>query len=73
MPPPGGNHNANTPGRPDFRYEVSLADGLFVEFKDDIKNRTETLPAYGPSMPQIGITEIHTEGIDLIHQYMDTL
>ncbi|MBC6998170.1 hypothetical protein [Cytophaga sp. FL35] len=70
---PGGNHNANTPGRPDFRYEVSLADGLFVEFKDDIKNRTETLPAYGPSMPQIGITEIHTEGIDLIHQYMDTL
>ena len=45
----------------------------FAGFEEDIKSRTSTLPAYGPSMPLIGITEIHTEGIDLIHEYMDSL
>ncbi len=70
---PGGLHNSNTTGRPDFRFEISAGGETFAGFEEDIKSRTSTLPAYGPSMPLIGITEIHTEGIDLIHEYMDSL
>jgi len=33
----------------------------------------ETSPAFGPSMPLIGITQLHTEGVDLIHEYIDSL
>ena len=70
---PGGLHNSNNEGRPDFRYETALTETLIVEFKDDIISRVETSPAYGPSMPLIGITELHDEGVDLIHEYMDSL
>lgn len=70
---PGGYHDSNVTGRPDMRYETPLAESLMIEFKEDIKSRVNTLPAYGPSMPLIGITELHSEGVDLILEYMDSL
>ena len=70
---PGGLHNANVPERPDFRYETAFEDSNIFELRVDIRNRVETSPAFGPSMPLIGITQLHTEGVDLIHEYIDSL
>ncbi|WP_446050424.1 hypothetical protein [Zobellia laminariae] len=70
---PGGLHNSNEGIRPDFRYETLYADSNVEEFKADIRARVDTDPAYGPSMPLIGITELHTEGVDLIQAYIDSL
>ncbi|WKX74823.1 hypothetical protein [Zobellia laminariae] len=69
----GGLHNSNEGIRPDFRYETLYADSNVEEFKADIRARVDTDPAYGPSMPLIGITELHTEGVDLIQAYIDSL
>ncbi|WP_276167753.1 hypothetical protein [Zobellia alginiliquefaciens] len=70
---PGGYHNSNQGVRPDFRYETLYADSNVEDFKADIRLRVETDPAYGPSMPLVGITELHTEGVALIQAYIDTL
>jgi len=70
---PGGLHNSNIPDRPDFRYETAYEDSNIFELRLDIRNRVETSPAFGPSMPLIGISELHTEGVDLIHEYIDSL
>jgi len=70
---PGALHNSNEGVRPDFRYETLYANSNVEEFKADIRARVETDPAYGPSMPLIGITELHTEGVDLIQAYIDSL
>lgn len=70
---PGGNHDANVGERPDFRFETSFEDSNIFVFKDDIRNRVETDPGFGPSMPQIGTTQLHTEGVALIQEYIDTL
>ena len=70
---PSGYHNSNQGVRPDFRYETSYADSNVEDFKADIRLRVETDPAYGPSMPLVGITQLHTEGVDLIQAYIDSL
>ncbi len=73
---PGGLHDSNMQmmgGRPDLRYETVYADSNIDGFKADIKNRVNTSPAYGPSMPLVCITQIHTEGVQLIHDYIDSL
>ncbi|MDT7827742.1 hypothetical protein RQM65_03565 [Pricia sp. S334] len=70
---PGGLQDSNMPDRPDLRYEVPYADSNIFEFKDDIKNRVATSPGFGPSMPQVGISELHSEGVNLIHMYIDSL
>lgn len=70
---PGGNHDTNMGERPDFRYETSFAESNIFHFKDDIGNRVETDPGFGPSMPQIGRTQLHTEGVALIQEYIDSL
>ena len=70
---PGGEQDSNIGLRPDFRYETSYEDSNIFEFKADIRNRVETLPGFGPSMPQIGRTQLHTEGVALIQAYIDSL
>lgn len=70
---PGGLQDSNIPDRPDFRYETAFDESNIFEFKDDIRNRVATSPGFGPSMPQVGITQLHTEGVALIHEYMDSL
>jgi uncharacterized repeat protein (TIGR03806 family) len=70
---PGGLHDANIGSRPDFRYETSFADSNIDPFKIDIRNRVNTSPAFGPSMPLVGVTILHTEGVQLIQDYIDSL
>ena len=70
---PGGLQDANVGVRPDFRYEVSYEDSNIFEFKADIRNRVETSPGFGPSMPLIGRNQLHTEGVALIQEYIDSL
>jgi len=70
---PGGLHNSNVTDRPDFRYETAFEDSNIFETRLDIRSRVETSPGFGPSMPLVGITQLHTEGVDLIHQYIDSL
>lgn len=68
-----GLQNASIPDRPDFRYETLFADSNIFDFKDDIGNRVVTSPGFGPSMPQVGITKLHSEGVALIQEYIDSL
>ncbi|MEZ4793104.1 MAG: hypothetical protein R2783_06480 [Gelidibacter sp.] len=53
-------------------YETPLADSKIVQRKNSISSRINT---YNPgfSMPYIGTTMIHTEGVALIQAYLDTL
>lgn len=70
---PDEMQDANIGVRPDLRYETAFADSNIFEFKDDIRNRVETSPGFGPSMPLIGRTQLHTEGMALIQEYIDSL
>ncbi|MFS4493754.1 hypothetical protein [Maribacter sp. 2308TA10-17] len=70
---PGGFHDSSIGVRPDLRYETSFPDSNIEPFKADIRNRVNTDPAFGPSMPLIGVTIKHTEGVQLIHDYIDSL
>ena len=70
---PGGLQDANIPDRPDLRYEVAFDDTNIFDFREDISTRVETSPGFGPSMPLIGRTQLHTEGVALIQEYMDSL
>ncbi|MGB7394818.1 MAG: hypothetical protein WA913_10525 [Pricia sp.] len=70
---PGGNHDTNIGTRPDFRFETSFADSIIFSFREDIGIRVETDPGFGPAMPQVGITQNHTEGVALIQQYIESL
>ncbi len=70
---PGGFHNANIGTRPDFRYETSFANSNIDPFKADIRNRVGIDPAFGPSMPLLGVTIKHEEGVQLIQDYIDSL
>ncbi|MBU3027877.1 MULTISPECIES: hypothetical protein [Zobellia] len=70
---PGGYHPSNEGLRPDLRYEASYAESHIEDFKEDIRSRVGTDPGYGPSMPLVGVSELHTEGVDLIQAYIDSL
>ncbi len=70
---PGGQQDSSIPDRPDLRYETTFDDSNIFDFKDDIRNRVGTSPGFGPSMPQVGITQLHTEGVALIQEYIDSL
>ncbi len=70
---PGGLHDANIGVRPDFRYETSFTNSNIDPFKADIRNRVDIDPAFGPSMPLVGITVKHAEGVQLIQDYIDSL
>ena len=53
-------------------YETSLADSKIAERKSSISSRINTyVPGF--SMPYKGTTIIHTEGVALIQEYLDTL
>lgn len=70
---PGGFHDATGGVRPDFRFETLFADTNINDYKADIVNRINTDPAFGPSMPLVGVTVIHAEGVSLIEDYIDSL
>lgn len=70
---PGGLHDANISVRPDLRYETSFADSNIDPFKANLRNRVGTSPAFGTSMPLIGISVLHDEGVQLIQDYIDSL
>lgn len=70
---PGGLHDANIGLRPDLRFETSFADSNIDPFKADLRNRVGTSPAFGTSMPLIGISVLHDEGVQLIQDYIDSL
>ena len=70
---PNGLHDSNMGVRPDLRYETTFNDSNIEGFKADIRNRVNTPPAFGPSMPLVGITELHVEGVQLIQDYIDSL
>lgn len=53
-------------------YETSLDDSKIVQRKNSISTRINTFNS-GFSMPYIGTTIIHTEGVALIQAYLDTL
>ncbi len=53
-------------------YETSLDDSKIVQRKNSISTRINTYNS-GFSMPYIGTTIIHTEGVALIQAYLDTL
>lgn len=53
-------------------YETSLEDSKIVQRKNSISSRINAhIPGF--SMPYIGTTIIHTEGVALIQEYLDTL
>ncbi len=70
---PGGFHDSSGGVRPDFRFETLFADTNINDYKADIVNRINTDPAFGPSMPLVGVTVIHAEGVSLIEDYIDSL
>jgi mono/diheme cytochrome c family protein len=70
---PGGLHDANFGIRPDLRFETSFGNSNIETFKADIRNRVGTSPAFGTSMPLVGISILHDEGVQLIHDYIDSL
>ncbi|SDE52903.1 conserved hypothetical protein, HNE_0200 family [Pricia antarctica] len=71
---PGGQHDASIADRPDLRYETSFEASHISDFGEDIKNRVGTPPGLGTySMPQLGATQLHTEGVALIQAYIDSL
>ncbi|BAO74881.1 fibronectin type III domain-containing protein [Winogradskyella sp. PG-2] len=55
-----------------FAYETSLVDSKIVERKETIEFRISDYNE-GISMPLIGTTILHTEGVELIQAYLDTL
>ena len=70
---PGGLHDANIGVRPDLRFETSFTNSNIGTFKSDIRNRVGTSPAFGTSMPLVGISVLHDEGVQLIQDYIDSL
>ncbi len=70
---PGGQLDASVEGRPDFRYQTTFEDSYIFSFRDIIRTRVGNDPSTGLAMPQIGITQLHTEGVDLIQEYIDSL
>jgi uncharacterized repeat protein (TIGR03806 family) len=56
----------------DFSYVTLLENSDIVERKESIRFRVSEYNE-GISMPFIGTTILHTEGVDLINAYLDTL
>ncbi|GLU44887.1 hypothetical protein [Allomuricauda sp. NBRC 101325] len=69
---PGGAYNVNYGGQFDFTYETSFEDSKINDVKTAIISRMNSqIPGY--FMPLLGTTVFHTEGIELIEAYIDTL
>jgi len=69
---PGGSYNLSFGDAFDFRYETSFEDSNIFESRVAIQGRMTTqIPGY--FMPLIGTSEIHTEGVELIDTYVNSL
>ncbi len=69
---PGGSYNVNFGDKFDLRYETSFAESKIYEERVAIQDRMNTqISNY--FMPLIGTTVIHTEGVAMINQYIDSL
>lgn len=68
----GGFHNVNYFAAMDLRYEVPFDESNIYEKRFSIMTRIQTsVEQY--SMPFIGVTTPHTEAVDLIVTYLQTL
>ncbi|MGB5554981.1 MAG: hypothetical protein WBM83_10015 [Flavobacteriaceae bacterium] len=69
---PGGSYNVGHDDSFGFRFESSFEDSGIYQKRVDIKDRMNTqTPAY--FMPYIGTTVLHTEGVELINEYIDSM
>ena len=69
---PGGSYNLNFGDMFEFRFETSFENSNIYDSRVEIQNRINTqIPSY--FMPLIGATVIHTEGVELINAYIDSL
>jgi uncharacterized repeat protein (TIGR03806 family) len=69
---PGGSYNTSFGNSFDFRFETSYENSNIYEKRVEIQNRMNAqIPGY--FMPLIGTTVIHTEGVELINAYIDSL
>lgn len=68
----GGFHNENYFQAMDLRYEVSFNDSHIYDKRYSIMARIQT-SIEGYSMPFIGVSTPHTEAIDLIIPYLESL
>ncbi len=69
---PGGFHGGSSGGRFDFRYEIEISDAKFKSQKDGLYGRMATR-IDGYSMPLIGASKVHKEGVKLIEDFIKTL
>ena len=69
---PGGSYNVNFGDTFDLRYEISFGNSNIYNERVAIQDRMNTQIA-NYFMPLIGTSVKHTEGIDLIDAYIDSL
>jgi len=69
---PGGYHNINYYEALDLRYETSFDDSNIYDNRYNLQGRLSFyIPGY--SMPYIGTTIYHQEGMDVVLAFLDTL
>ena len=68
----GGSYNVNYGDTFDLSYDISFEDSNIYEVRVSIQDRMNTQIA-NYFMPLFGTTVIHTEGVDLINAYIDSL
>lgn len=69
---PGGFYNVNNGDTFDLRFETSFEDSNIFDQRLNIQNRMNS-NITNFFMPFIGTTVIHTEGVSLINDYIDSL
>ncbi len=69
---PGGFHGGSSGGRFDFRYETEISNVKFKTQKDGLYGRMATR-IDGYSMPLIGSSKVHAEGVQLIEDFIKSL
>jgi len=70
----GGFHDSNlVANRLQLNYETPFTDSNIDSWKDEIVFRMGISPEFSISMPLVGTTILHQEGIQLIEDYINTL
>ena len=69
---PGGSYNVSHDDTFEFRFETSFEDSNIYQKRVVIRERINTQTA-NFFMPYIGTTMPHTEGVDLINEYIESL
>jgi len=69
---PGGHHSMNFFEAMDLRFETRLSESNIYDYRYSIMTRIQT-SIQGYSMPFIGVTTPHTEALDLIIPFLESL